>query len=754
MDDNQLSLNQQIEQLKAENHALKESMMADGSIGFEFIFNTVKQPIFLLKQQSNQQADIVEVNASACELVKYSANEIKTMSPVDLGLFDSVESFNKNQAILSRNEQISFLSKIKSKDGNTISSEITLYAFPAKNEKYFLVFQRNIGSQQKVVEALRHSEYRFLQMAENVLEGIIIVEENNRVFINSSICKITGYTKEELRDMDDLAIARKDEVDRLKAFKEKIAEYTQGIHGLEYWIITKDGHEKCIRTNYSFSIKASGKKSTYIITSDITVKKRVEEALRKSQSDFRMLAENSPDWITRYSRDLKYVFVNSTIEKVTGIPSAKCVGKNNLELELEPDLVSFLEDMHLEVFRTGRTVKFEFRIQKGQHPRIFQAHMVPELSMNGVVESVLNVARDITQIKKVERTLKEEKENVIIENELIGKHLLIWCNILCEQNKASIDAQNCLQPVMRIAQWAQHGHRIQEYTPRPMVINTELKEFYNNIAERVQAKGLESSLFLPVPNISIFSSKELVIQTLDLLLDNAIEATTHGKIEIGFDIYNENEVVFYVKDTGMGIEPENTEKIFEPYISIHKTNHAGLGLSIAKKNVDKFEGTLWCLSSPGTGSTFCFTHPAQIEKSLIQSINENDQAKWRNKTIIVVEDNDSNYLLLESILKIYKPKLLWAKNGEDGLKLIKDTPDVKLILMDIQLPGMNGYEVTRQVRTFNTVVPIIAQTAYAMYNDVVKALDSGCSDFIAKPIKRKKLLELVGGYLDEPEGII
>ena len=258
---------------------------------------------------------------------------------------------------------------------------------------------------------------------------------------------------------------------------------------------------------------------------------------------------------------------------------------------------------------------------------------------------------------------------------------------------------------------------------------------------------MQANLIFPVHEITVFSDEKMLKSTLLLLLENALEATETGKIEIGYDIYNENEIVFLVKDTGMGIEPEQTESIFKPFVSQNKENHAGLGLSIAQKYVESMNGVIWCLSSPGTGSTFCFTHPALIEKSLLQSKIDNQHSDWKGKKVLIVEDTLENYQLLVEILKKYELDLSRAETGHQAIELLKTNANFDLVLMDIQLPGINGYEATREIRKFNSKVPIIAQTAYAMYDDVVRALDAGCNDFIAKPIKTKKFLGLVGKYL-------
>lgn len=748
------ALQQKIAQLEAENYELKKNTKSNiAYFGFDFLFEAVKQPVFIIKC-NNQGASVVTIekaNKSALELIKYTNDELSKLSPYDIGIFSGPADAMKYCNNLSADEKVSYLAKINTKDENQISSEISLYKFIAGQNVYFIVFQRNIGNQIKVVEALRQSEFRFLQMAENVVEGIIIVENNKRVFLNSSICRITGYSKDELRDMDELHLCKEHEVERIKDFLSKITGSISGVHAIEFWINMKNGQEKYIRNNYTFSQTTDGKKTIYIITSDITSQKRIEQALRKSQTEFRMLAENSPDFITRYNRELKYVYANHTVEKITGIPISQIIGSNNMELNLESDTVSFLEDMHLEVLRTGRSLKFEFRLNVSDKHLIFQAHLVPELSNKGIVESVLNVSRDITQIKEVERNLNDEKQKVIEDNTLISQKLVEFCNAIKTDFSNVTNLNSSIYPIERIADWTKKRFISNEFKPQQLIVNKLIKTFFEENAELIQSKNLEATIFLPVHEIFIWSDTNLLNSVLTYLLENALEATNNGKIEIGFDIYDENNIVFFVKDTGVGIQSEFLETVFDPFVSINKPNHPGLGLSIAKKYVEMMQGIIWCLSSEGTGSTFCFLHPAQIEKALLQSKqNENNvESSWNDKIILIVEDTDNNFILLEGILRKYKPVVIRAITGEDAVKIASEKTNIDLILMDIQLPGMNGYDATMQIRQFNKTVPIIAQTAYAMYDDVVKALDAGCNDFLAKPIKTKKFLSVIEKYLDK-----
>jgi PAS domain S-box-containing protein len=693
----------------------------------------------------NNEFQLVDVNAAACELLKYPKEELVQLSNDKLGLLDLSPSNTNLIQELEDNGQLTLLAKVINKNELEIHSEINIRHI--KENNHFIAFQRNTGSQHKVLEALRRSEYRFLQMSENIVEGMLIVEEGKVVFCNSSICKITGYTKDELKDINELNLVVESELNKVQSFLQKIDSNPFGAHTIEFWINTKHGQEKCISNSYTYSSSTSGRKSKYIITTDITARKRVEKALRKSQADFKMLAENSPDIITRYNKELKYTYANKTVEKTTGLSPGQFVGKNNIELDLDTELISFLEDMHLEVFRTGKSVKFEFRLEVGDDYKVYQAHLVPEIIADNTVESVLNVARDITQIKLVEQELEKEKERLVNQQVLLGNQLDKWCNTLCE-TKGEDETTECLQPIRKIAYWAQHGHLNENLTSEFFDANLFFKDYFKTIAPRIQKRNLEANLFLPAYNLSIFSDRDKLITSLNNLIDNALEATKEGKIEIGFDAYNEGEIVIFVKDTGKGMEPEIAEMAFEPFYTYEKNEHAGLGLCIAKRNTELLGGTIWALSSPETGTTLCFTHPAQVDEALLHAKDGDEKGKWRNKKVLVVEDTDENYILLASMLRKFQPQLSRAITGDEAIEAVKNNPDIDIILMDIQLPGINGYEAASQIRTFNKEVPIIAQTAYAMYDDVVKALDSGCNDFIPKPIKSKKLFNMMGKYLD------
>jgi CheY-like chemotaxis protein len=247
-------------------------------------------------------------------------------------------------------------------------------------------------------------------------------------------------------------------------------------------------------------------------------------------------------------------------------------------------------------------------------------------------------------------------------------------------------------------------------------------------------------------------------QVLMNLLRNALKFTDNGSIEFGFtEIFEtkNNSLQFYVKDTGIGIDKKYHETIFNIFRQVDDTHTRkfggmGIGLSIAKKIVEMLGGRIWVESKPDEGSVFYFTIPVlPVEKDKENIIAEKEltmKSGLTDKTILIAEDEQSNFDFLKILLTRMNFKVLWAKNGREAVDICETDPSIDLVLMDVKMPLLNGYEATRMIKKKRPDLPVIAQTAYAMITDKLEADKAGCDGYLSKPIRINQLTEILEKY--------
>ncbi|PKP29439.1 MAG: hybrid sensor histidine kinase/response regulator, partial [Bacteroidetes bacterium HGW-Bacteroidetes-17] len=209
------------------------------------------------------------------------------------------------------------------------------------------------------------------------------------------------------------------------------------------------------------------------------------------------------------------------------------------------------------------------------------------------------------------------------------------------------------------------------------------------------------------------------------------------------------ELKFFVKDTGIGIPSDKQEFIFDVFRQIEDTHTrtyggTGIGLSISKRLAELLGGRMWVDSDPN-GSSFYFTIPLEliVEPAGSGIKDELSSASIADITILIAEDDESSFEFLKVVLKKTAQFILWASNGEEAVSHCKNHPEIDLVLMDINMPVMNGYDATKAIKELRPNLPIIAQTAYAIAGDREKSLAAGCDDYISKPIKRKELIDKI-----------
>ncbi len=253
-------------------------------------------------------------------------------------------------------------------------------------------------------------------------------------------------------------------------------------------------------------------------------------------------------------------------------------------------------------------------------------------------------------------------------------------------------------------------------------------------------------------DITVFADVEMFKTIMRNIVSNAIKfSNKNGVINI-FTERTKSSLTISVMDNGVGIKPENLPKLFD-ISQIHTTvgtaeeEGTGLGLLICKEFVEKHGGKIAVESMVGEGSRFYFTLPYEPEQEKIQPAPpESTDNQIRNLKILIADDDKASRLILALTLKTYSTEIIYAKNGLEAVMEFQNNPDIDLILMDIKMPEIDGYEATRQIRVFNKDVIIIVQTAFSLTYEREKAFEAGCNDFISKPIDKAKLFELMKKY--------
>jgi signal transduction histidine kinase/CheY-like chemotaxis protein len=251
----------------------------------------------------------------------------------------------------------------------------------------------------------------------------------------------------------------------------------------------------------------------------------------------------------------------------------------------------------------------------------------------------------------------------------------------------------------------------------------------------------------------ILTDETKIKQILINLITNAIKFTQNGKVVVGYQVDPiRKEINIWVEDTGLGISEKNMEIIFDRFRRVEddfsiKLSGLGLGLSITKAYVELLGGQIHVVSAIGEGSRFSFTIPLQYEENKTEiavPITSSEPIVAEEKTILVAEDNDFNFILLDKLLKLKNFNTIRAVNGKEAVDICSSNPNIDLIFMDIKMPVMDGFEAFRIIRTFNTDLPIVANTAYSSAEDKEKVTSAGFTAYVSKPINKKELEDALG----------
>jgi signal transduction histidine kinase len=303
----------------------------------------------------------------------------------------------------------------------------------------------------------------------------------------------------------------------------------------------------------------------------------------------------------------------------------------------------------------------------------------------------------------------------------------------------------------------QAGQLILNYNT--ILIENILNELYDTFTIEAQKYNLEIKInnYSPSENLWIDTDAIRLRQIFSNLIINSIKYTDAGFIEFGIKEQDNNKVIFYVKDTGIGIPEEIGNAVFENFMKVEDKHTkafsgVGLGLTISKSLINLMGGDIWYISKKNEGTTFYFSLPLgkakEKAKRIVQTASPSSHIpSLSDKTILVAEDEENNFKLLATLLKKTKANILWAKNGLEAVNMCQQNPSIDLILMDIKMPKMNGIEANKKIKAIRKDIMVVAQTAFAYEHDINEFLSSGFDSSITKPIKIKELMNILVQFL-------
>lgn len=730
----------------------------------------------------------IEINPAFIKMFGYkNKEELFSINVSDLYLnpnnrakFDKIiqkKGFVKNQEL-----------QLKKKDGTVFTGSVSTVVVKDKTgkAKYYDGIVEDITERKIREEKLR----RLLSVVEQSSEGLALTDFNGSIlFVNNAFASMHGYTPKELLGKHLSIFHTPEQMPQVEAANKQIKE--SGSFNGEIWHVRKDGSVFPSLMQNTLFYDETGNPTGIIGTlKDITEIKKAEEDLIKSEVSYRDLFNNATDAIYIQDTEGRFVDVNEGSVKMYGYPREYFIGKTP-EFLSAPGKNDMDETIRcVQKAFAGEPQRFEFwGIDK--NGRVFPK----EVRLNNGIyfgqDVVIAFAQDITARKEMEQDLINAKEkaeesdklksaflaNMSHEirtpmNAIIGFSQLLSDYQLAQDERehyisliqnSGNDLLNLIDDIIDISKI--EAGQLKVFKSQYFLDNI-LSDIYDSYNEFIKTKKDKTGLKLKYnkpdrgEKVVIHTDIDRFKQIIRNLISNAIKFTDFGLVEFGFttDIDKKNpQIQFYVKDTGIGIPKDKLEIIFESFRQANVSDTkiyggTGLGLTITKKMVEILGGRIWVKSTPGQGSTFYFTipyNPVNISARYPDKNKKKPTSKvynWKNKKILIVEDNDQSFLFFKSALKKTQILMKRANNGNEAVELCKKN-DFDLILMDIQLPEMDGYTATRQIKQLNKNVSIIAQTAYAMSDEKERCLKAGCDDYISKPIGVTNLLELINRYI-------
>ena len=505
----------------------------------------------------------------------------------------------------------------------------------------------------------------------------------------------------------------------------------------------------------------------------------------ESDKFYEMLVQSANDGISFYDRDWNLRYTNSAFYSMIGYDRDSYNSLNPQDL-IHPEDKDYQQRREQALVNNGFfETELRLRHKTGNYMSL-STRSVTVRSDTGDVLGALTISRDITRLKQVHEDLIKAnigaessnrlKSNFLANisheirtplNSVVGFSNLLLTNNLPNAVKEEYiehinhNSEKLLQIIGDIIDLS----RLESSQIEITYEGASLSAIVNEIIEEARQiiKRNEKSIILNVKNHFedsgdlIFTDRIWLKRVLNHLMDNAVKFTLDGSVEFSYLLENQN-IVFKIRDTGIGINKENLGHIFEEFRQEFDGHHRpfeglGIGLTLAREVIERMGGKIFVKSEKGVGSEFSFSipyRPAGTTKVKGPLFNKEQVLKpidWSSRKCLLVDDNKDVLIYLNRILADTGVAIVTARSGFEAIEIIKSTPDIDVVLLDMQMPEMNGIEATKEIRKIRKDLPIIAQTAFIFEDDKDIILEAGCDACLIKPIRREHLLTVMSSFV-------
>jgi len=666
------------------------------------------------------------------------------------------------------------------------------------NEEYLETNEELRNSNKELIkknETLAQNEIRFRSLFENMSNNVAIFEvtENGDKFVfknfNSAAEKLENIKREDIIGKEAEIVFPSLNEYKLNETLKRVWNTGEAEHRP---IIVKDNYGSLLSWTENFVYKLPSNELV-VIYDDITERKKAEFDLIKTKERYRIATEETMVAVWERNLETGIGHADPVLFDILGYPSPEVPDSFSIWREyINPHDLDQIQELN-EQLKDGeiKELNFKFRaIHKNGSIRWFLDKGVALRNEQGVATRLIGTISDITQQQKIEEELILSKEKAVEADNLKSTFLANMSHEIRTPMNGILGFSDLLKSEDSTAEERTHFIDIIHQSGKQLmnIINDildiskiEVGQVQINKEDTSVNNILDELLTLFKPEIAdkeislnlhkeLIDSESVIItdgvrlrQILTNLVNNAIKFTRKGYVEFGYLLVpecagnNSNKdlcLQFYVKDTGIGIPNKKREIIFDRFRQsdeshTRKYGGTGLGLAISRGLVELLGGKIWHESAENEGSTFYFTIPYKIgdPKQILQiEAKYDNHYNWKKHAVLIVEDDDISYNYMSKLLEKTGVKVYRAISGLEAIDFCKGKCKADLILMDIQLPGINGYEATQKIREFLPDIPIIAQTAHALAEDKKKSMNAGCNAFITKPIKRQVLLRTLEKY--------